>query len=631
MNEASAFEVDALDSSIRELVVYARERSGEDRSTLFRNLVDLFLTGKAPQNDPTRGQLLDVMQALVPHVDAEARRTACDLIANMSKPPIDLVIRLAQDRATITTNLLTKVDFDELDLIELIEKTGREHHQLIAGREDLSANIWIALARAAPSALPFDHNSTLALWNEDLGITQTKAPSKDKPDDTDAGNSEPRSATVTPLRPERGKVTKKDTDGSIRILRTDQDLAASLATVRDVPADALEKRDEKGADDNTAITEVTATPLPENVNDIALIAKNAMDPGPGGWSWISDRDGLIKSVSPQGLAILGTEVSSPRTSMLDLLGLNAKLGHPVARAFQRRSAIHDAPIFLHDLEEKNRHWTLEATPFFSSPGGIFEGYEGILTPVVSANEDTEEFALDDNSTALFLDDVAPSTNSKKTPRRTGRAPEPFIDKASVFQAGILGPDPDEPTATDYSRAIGVIKPTQQALDDIAFDINNETTIDSTAETASKQTATAPKEPTKTDDELNSTTQDKLSEAAAKVVKEVLAEALAPLEASIGDALDARPHATPTENDTGAATTSTDARPNDTKAPKALPKEEPVALTSTEVTRHIIATFDLLETALGRLTEASKASEDPQARLQGEIASACVKSLKEHLK
>ncbi|MEX0300686.1 MAG: hypothetical protein AB3N28_16545, partial [Kordiimonas sp.] len=84
MNKASAFDMNALDSRIRELVAYARERDGEDRTTLFRNLVDLFLTGKAPQKDPTRSQLLDVLEALVPHVDADSRRTVADLVANMS-------------------------------------------------------------------------------------------------------------------------------------------------------------------------------------------------------------------------------------------------------------------------------------------------------------------------------------------------------------------------------------------------------------------------------------------------------------------------------------------------------------------------------------------------------------------
>ncbi|MBL4839141.1 MAG: hypothetical protein JKY34_16375, partial [Kordiimonadaceae bacterium] len=54
MDKVSAFDMNALDNRIKELVAFARERDGEDRTILFRNLVDLFLTDKAPQKSPTR-------------------------------------------------------------------------------------------------------------------------------------------------------------------------------------------------------------------------------------------------------------------------------------------------------------------------------------------------------------------------------------------------------------------------------------------------------------------------------------------------------------------------------------------------------------------------------------------------
>ena len=144
MDKVSAFDMNALDNRIKELVAFARERDGEDRTILFRNLVDLFLTDKAPQKSPTRLQLLDVIEALVPHVEADSRRTVADLLANMSKPPLDLALRLCRDRASLVTQLLKNISFDEDDITEPIKRTGREHHQILASREDLSANIWIA-------------------------------------------------------------------------------------------------------------------------------------------------------------------------------------------------------------------------------------------------------------------------------------------------------------------------------------------------------------------------------------------------------------------------------------------------------------------------------------------------------
>jgi len=608
--------MDALDSRIRELVAYARERDGEDRSNLFRNLVDLFLTGKAPQIDPTRGQLLDVLQALIPHVEAEGRRIACDLVANMSSPPMDLVLRLAQDRASIASSLLTRVLFDDDDLIELIEKTGREHHQLIASREDLSANIWIALARAAPSAPPFDHQSTLALWSDDLGITQThsstdrpvskeKAPSGDQKDKSTAQPvSEQKSATVTALRPDQGQ------SASIRILRTDKDLIASRAHSNNQPqpetsdTSAEKKHISAAAQEKqpTALEAATHTsavqnddPLPMAQEEVSLTQKQAQDPGPGGWSWISDRDGFVTSVSPKGAHLLGSSFSSIGSSMLDLLGLNTKLGHPVARAFQRRSAIHDAPIFLPTLEDKNQHWTLEATPYFSACGGIFEGYEGVLTPVVPASDEDNKLQSDADSTALFLDDMVaqPAANLRILPSS-------FTDQASVFQTGTSNAAAVMADGLELTQTVDALKPTQQTLEEIATDVSApvEATTDEPTMTDTDNTSTGPAS-TNTEPTISS---NPLSDAAASVVKDVLAEALAPLNSK------------------------STAEPK--KAPETSLKAE--ALTSTDTSAHVAATLDLLEEALKRLTEAGKTSGDPQVRLQGEIASACVRSLKEQL-
>ena len=631
VTKASAFELDALDSRIKELVAYARERDGEDRSVLYRNLVDLFLTGKAPQNDPTRSQLLDVLQALIPHVEVEARSTTCDLVANMSSPPLDLVMRLVQDRARIVASLLLRVQFDDDDLIELIEKTGREHHQVVASREDLSANIWIALARAAPSAPPFDHNSTLALWSEDLGITQTKVPSgkineshqiidETHPDSfasSDSSNKKgKKGATVTPLHRARKTANLEKAGATIRILRTDEDLLAARATAHKSVAVEMETAAKHVA---TAYQEATQSVAEDTVlrgeGDIDVIRKQAQDPGPGGWAWLSDRDGFVTSLSAYGKTLLGDEYSQNDASMLDLLGLNAKLGHPVARAFQRRSAIHDAPIFLPELEEKHHHWTLEATPYFSSPGGIFEGYEGVLTPVVAVANDTDLLPVEDDATALFLDDVVAPNSGIAPLDQAPKEPTSFTDQASVFEKGALEPKSKVPPVIEYAQAIGVLKPTQQALEEIAADMIEPATHSSdprSKQPIAKTTATKAT-PAKN---ANNISQDKLASAASLVVKEVLAEALAPLEASIKEQIE----------EAGAKATAEEEIKR--KIPEAAqPAEE---LISKDVGAHITATFDLLEKALDHLTNAGIDAGDPQARLQGEIASACIRSLKDQV-
>lgn len=568
VNKASAFDMNALDSRIKELVTYARERDGEDRTILFRNLVDLFLTGKAPLKDPTRTQLLDVLEALIPHVDVASRRTVADLVASMSFPPLDLAIRLCRDRAALVTNLLKQAAFDEDDILDLIARTGREHHQILAARDDLSANVWIALARAAPSAPPFDHQSTLALWSDDLGITRTA---------TTTDKNKPASATVTPLRREAGSTPSSKP--SIRIIKTGDDLAAERALTTDTeePETIMFSDDtqhgtheqKQNSSDEQKITKKAAHVATEQIeNELNPIlqqfiqddtaAKPLKDPGPGGWAWQSDRDGLISSISPKGRELLGNDFEKIGTTMLDILGLNNKLGHPVARAFQRRSPIHDAPIFLASLEPHNQRWTLEATPFFSSGGGIFEGYEGVLTPINANSKKETLLESEENANALFLEDIQPTQQA-----------------VGADTYGI----PQTHAAQNFAH------------DSSASTLNTQVQKPQVASAAPQTYSSAPSE---------------MGPLASSALEDVISASLKPLT----DALDAHTMALPTP-----------------KAAPAVKKAQPAA---SKIDPEVRTTLDLLEEALARLTISGKSTGGLQVRLQSEIASACVRTLRDIL-
>lgn len=435
MANASAFELDALDTKIRELVDYARERDGEDRTLLFRNLVDLFLTGKAPHKQPTRSQLLDVVEALIPHVEPEARRTVADLVAQMSDPPLDLALRLAKDRPHLVGTLLKSTAFDEEDIIGLIARTGRDHHQAIASRNDLSANVWIALARAAPAAPPFDNQSTLALWSNKLGGFDHDAPSaKVTPIHTgDTDQSSVRSAPLPEAAHEPVTGQNQRTAASLRILRTDKDLIADRIEKGDeIMVRAAPEPDKKTHAEQTpteplkTTQQITADQKPDDqisdgqlsgnqtsdnqtyVDQAPVDHKTAEWGAPGTWSWRSDRDGFVTMVSLIGMRLFPPGKFDQETTILDMLGLNDKLGHPVSRAFQRRSAIHDAPLVLDAPGQENSGWMLEATPVFSANGGIFEGYDGTMKPVPPRLPSENEFTAPNiENQALFLDEVTP--------------------------------------------------------------------------------------------------------------------------------------------------------------------------------------------------------------------------------
>ena len=439
VTKSSALEVGLMDARIQELVSFARDRDGEDRTILFRNLVDLFLTGKAPRKEPTRSQILDVVEAMIPHVEPESRRTVAELVSQLSDPPIDLIRRLVKDLPHLVGDLLLSPALTEEDIVDLIATTGREHHHIIASRTDLSANIWIALARAAPSARKAQAPSSLALWSDALGYSANSdresnlvpmhTPSKDV---TLAPTQSSQANAITEVFRENEETPGTDMKSgevdhgarqaaSLRILRTDKDL------ISDRLADNTQKNAFKypHGHANPAPTSTTHPSVPEQremtqQQSVSLPA----EPEDGGWCWRSDRDGLIIAVSNMGQNLFARAswqsqapsslqgVSIVGIGMLDLLNLNEKTGHPLARAFQRRSTVHDAPLTIETLEDGHKNWSLEAIPLFNSTSGAFEGYEGLMKPLSHEADDpvfTKEHTTRTNT--VLHDDVRKSSDT----------------------------------------------------------------------------------------------------------------------------------------------------------------------------------------------------------------------------
>lgn len=589
MGNASAFELDALDTRIRELVAYARERDGEDRTLLFRNLVDLFLTGKAPIKQPTRDQLLDVIEAMIPHVEPDVRRTVAELVANLSTPPLDLAFRLAKDRPHIVGDLLLSTAFAEDDIIELITRTGRDHHHVIASRSDLSANVWIALARAAPAAPPFDNQSTLALWRDDLGAMhgdKTIMPFRRSENHPVPESGQPTAAhngptpKVIPETPQASEMTGKTDQAhaegatasravqqpsapdpsednrhaaQLRILRTDKDLIA----------DRLEKSGEK-MQTGTILSEQISAPVP---SDAATRKPVALPSRPGSWFWQSDRDGLVANVSNNGALLFDRTRSLVGGSILDMLGLQTKLGHPVSRAFQRRSTIHDAPIALDNDDIKFRFWTLKAAPIFSANGGTFEGYDGVMTPV-SAHEQPS------------LDLPEPQADD---------IPESNIDGDSALETALFV----EPSAAQQRP-----KANRQTM----IDENIDRTAVPAPASISAQPKIAPALPGSSlpDASLSgpSMADKPLANIAAEVLKDLIGDSVS---AALGNSL----------------------RERQAEVDKTQSESE-------QTENDLQATLHILEDTLANLIKASKQSGSTSVRLQTEIATACLKTLKEQL-
>ena len=121
----------------------------EERTALFVALAERLIHGEARDEPERRAHLLRLLISLMAESKEKARAEVIARVAEMPSPPKDVALALARDKASLAAPLLRKAPFSQNELIELVMRTGPEHHIEIAKRPDLTLDIWLALARAA--------------------------------------------------------------------------------------------------------------------------------------------------------------------------------------------------------------------------------------------------------------------------------------------------------------------------------------------------------------------------------------------------------------------------------------------------------------------------------------------------
>ncbi len=397
----------AFEHQIEELVAFARDRDNNDRSVLFCELTELFISGSAPQAPNDREHLLEVIEALVPHVAPNTRAGVAGQLSDMHHPPMDLVMRLIYDDADLVANLIVHAPMDEDSLIEFVAKTGRAHHQELATRTDLSASVWIALARAAP-AMPINrlHNEN-ALWADDLGkdhkaenSSQTKNAEElginlfmTRPAPEEKINVRPPSnAGIKNIKRPR-KVSKESDKSGEAILS--QNVAAN-----DLLKNTLSRQEKRALDEHVLHPMPRATVEVEDFNWEQHVTSTL------GWALLTNRDGCIVDLSHSARMFMGLAAERLiNMDLINLIGLADRPEHPVVRALLRHGAIHDAPVVLFVGPVGRASWTLTALPKFGTTSGLFEGFNCHFSPVPVTDEDIP----------VFLDEVDTNDDASELP------------------------------------------------------------------------------------------------------------------------------------------------------------------------------------------------------------------------
>lgn len=292
------------------------ENEGEDeRSALFSALAERLLGGEA-EDDPTRrAHLIRLLASLMPEAREAIRVELARRLADLPAPPRDLALALGRDRADIAAPILRQVPFSPNELIELVTRTGPEHHIEIARRSDLELDIWLALARAAARR------------------ARTPAPTKAAP------LPEPAAAPIPEPEPEPEPKPKPEPE----------------------------------------IDRGPPPPEPPAPERRPSMPAQLDDPDDRAWAFETDRAGHIVRLSPNARRAFGNAAPSlVGEPFVHILQIHTAVPAPdeVGEAMARHAPVRDAIVETISADAPSRRWKLRASPRFSFPDGRFEGYVG---------------------------------------------------------------------------------------------------------------------------------------------------------------------------------------------------------------------------------------------------------------
>lgn len=291
----------------------------QERSALFASLAERLLQGDAEESESRRAHLLRLLTSLMPAVDEPARKALVERVAQMPSPPKDLALRLARDEAEIAAPILKHTPFTQQELVELVSRSGPEHHIEIAKRADLTLDVWLALARAA--AQRARKSDAQASKRSDMTVEGEQA-----------SDSRPQTAN-----------------------RAEAVVQAEQAPV----GDSEEK-------ERAPVSRENSLPL-EDRDDHS-------------WRFETDREGCLSRLSPNAALVFGQPapalLGDPLAGLLQAHAA-APTSDEVGNAMRRRIPLRDLVVETMPPDGgRPRQWSLSAQPRFSFPDGRFEGYVG---------------------------------------------------------------------------------------------------------------------------------------------------------------------------------------------------------------------------------------------------------------
>ncbi len=133
-------------SKLENLIEVAHEASSDKRRELLEGVTDLFMDDGPGMNDQEQTIAADILGKVVTEVEREVRARLSHRLADLDDAPADLIRQLASDEIQVARPLLERSGvLSDQDLVEIINKQGKEHQLSVSLRGNISEGVSDAL------------------------------------------------------------------------------------------------------------------------------------------------------------------------------------------------------------------------------------------------------------------------------------------------------------------------------------------------------------------------------------------------------------------------------------------------------------------------------------------------------
>lgn len=149
-------------SKLKNLIEVAQEASSDKRRELLEGVTDLFLDEGSELNADEQTIAAEILGKVASEVEREVRARLSYRLADLENAPVELIRQLANDEIQVARPLLERSNgLSDQDLVDIVNKHGKEHQLSVSNRAQISTGVSDALVAKG------DDDVMLSLVNND--------------------------------------------------------------------------------------------------------------------------------------------------------------------------------------------------------------------------------------------------------------------------------------------------------------------------------------------------------------------------------------------------------------------------------------------------------------------------------